>query len=46
MSTEVLDVPQAQSEGDEKWGQGTQGTALDLIRTKLENPKYQAWELE
>jgi hypothetical protein len=45
MSTEVLDVPQAQSEGNEKWGQGTQGTALDLIRTKLENPKYQAWEL-
>jgi predicted RNA-binding protein with EMAP domain len=45
MSTEVLDVPQAQSEGNEKWGQGTQGTALDLIRTKLENPNYQAWEL-
>ena len=45
MSTEVLDVPQTQSEGIEKWGQGTQGTALDLIRTKLENPNYQAWEL-
>ena len=45
MSTEVLDVPQAQSEGNEKWGLGTQGTALDLIRTKLESPNYQAWEL-
>jgi hypothetical protein len=45
MSTEVLDVRQAQSEGNEKWGQGTQGTALDLIRTKLENPNFQAFEL-
>jgi hypothetical protein len=47
MSTDVLgsSVPQAQSEGNEEKGQGAQGTTLDLIRTKLENPNYQAWEL-
>ena len=45
MSTEVLDVPQAQSEANEEKGQGTQRTTLDLIRTKLENPNYQAFEL-
>ena len=35
MSTDVLDssVPQAQSEACEEEGQGTQRTALDLIRT-------------
>jgi hypothetical protein len=47
MSTDVLDssVPQAQSEANEEKGQGAQGTTLDLIRAKLENPNYQAWEL-
>jgi hypothetical protein len=45
MSTDVLDVRQAQSEGNEEWGQGAQRTTLDLIRTKLENPNYQAYEL-
>ena len=45
MRTEVLDIPQAQSEGNEEKGQGAQGAALDLIRAKLEDPNYQAWEL-
>jgi hypothetical protein len=45
MSTDILDVPQAQSEGNEELGQGEQRTALDLIRTRLESPNYQAWEL-
>jgi predicted RNA-binding protein with EMAP domain len=45
MSTEVLDVPQAQSEGNEEKDQGAQGTTLDLIRAKVENPNYPAWKL-
>ena len=45
MNTEVLDVPQAQSEASEEKGQRARGAALNLICTKLENPNYQAYEL-
>ena len=45
MSTEVLDVPKAQSEANEEKGQRARGATLGLICTKLENPNYQAFEL-